>query len=80
MVWLRYVDDTFTIIHQEEINTFHEQNPDIQFTKEIEENGKLPFLDCLVIYDNNKIQKTTSETIARILQPYNKAHKPITTL
>ena len=31
----------------DEINTFHEhlneQNPDIQFTKEIEENGKLPF-------------------------------------
>ena len=34
-IWLRYVDDTFTIVHQDEINTFHEhlneQNPDIQF-------------------------------------------------
>ena len=47
-IWLRYIDDTFTIVHQDEINTFHEhlneQNPDIQFTKEIAENGKLPFL------------------------------------
>ena len=61
-IWLRYVDDTFTIVHQDEINTFHEhlneQNPDIQFTKEIEENGKLPFLDCLVIRDNNKVRTT----------------------
>ena len=46
-IWLRYIDDTFTIVHQDEINTFHEhlneQNPDIQFT----------FSTCLVILDNN---------------------------
>ena len=46
--WLRYVDDTFTAVHKDEIDGFHdhlnEQNADIQFTKEIEENGKLPFL------------------------------------
>ena len=51
-LWLRYVDDTFTAVHKDEIDAFHdhlnEQNADIQFTKEIEENGKLPFLDCLV--------------------------------
>ncbi|KAL9972266.1 hypothetical protein ACROYT_G018545 [Oculina patagonica] len=130
-LWLRYVDDTFTAVHKDEIDDFHkhlnEQNADIQFTREIEENGKLPFLDCLVSRDNNKIRTTvyrkpthtdrlldetsynptshkattiktltrraqlvstlpyikgTSETIARILQPYNirVAHKPITTL
>ena len=28
------------------------------FTKEIEENGKIPFLDCLVTRDNNKLQTT----------------------
>ena len=61
-LWLRYVDDTFTAIHKDEIDAFHdhlnEQNADIQFTKEIEENGKLPFLDCLVSRDNNELQTT----------------------
>ena len=32
------------------------QNPHIQFTKEIKENGKIPFLDCLVSRDENKLQ------------------------
>ena len=60
--WLRYVDDTFTAVHKDEIDDFHdhlnEQNADIQFTKEIEENGKLPFLDCLVSRDNNELRTT----------------------
>ena len=48
-LWLRYVDDTFTALHKNQIDAFHDHlNADIQFTKEIEENGKLPFLDCLV--------------------------------
>ena len=34
------------------------QNADIQFTKEIEENGKIPFLDCLVTRDNNRPRTT----------------------
>ena len=59
-LWLHYVDDTFTAVHKDGIDDFHEhlnrQNADIQFTKEIEENGKIPFLDCLVTRDNNKLQ------------------------
>ena len=47
---------------QDGINDFHEhldrQNSDIQFTKGIEENGKIPFLDCLVTGDNNKLKTT----------------------
>ena len=43
-LWLRYVDDTFTTVHKDEIDDFHdhlnEQNADIQFTKEIEQKGK----------------------------------------
>ena len=82
-LWLRYVDDTFTAVHKDEIDTFHEhlnrQNPHIQFTKEIEENGKIPFLDCLVSRDENKLRTTiyrkpthTDRPIIRpiILQPY----------
>ena len=61
-LWLRYVDDTFTVVHKDEIDNFHdhlnEQNADIQFTKEIEENGKLPLLDCLVSRDNSELRST----------------------
>ena len=59
-LWLRYVDDTFTAVHKDEIDIFHEhlnrQNADIQFTREVEENGKIPFLDCLVSRHDNKLQ------------------------
>ena len=61
-LWLRYVDGTFTTVQKDEIDDFHEhlnrQNADIQFTKEIEENGKIPFLDCLVTRVNNKLRTT----------------------
>ena len=30
----------------------------MRFTKEIEENGTITFLDCLVIHDNNKLRTT----------------------
>ena len=62
-LWLRYVDDTFTAVHKEEIDDFHgfhlnRRNADIQFTKEIEENGKIPFRDCLVTCNNNNLRTT----------------------
>ena len=61
-LWLYYVEDTFTTVHKDEIDAFHnhfnKQNTHIQFTKEIEENGKLPFLDCLVSHDINELGTT----------------------
>ena len=52
IVWLRYVDDTFTIINEGEIenvkailNNFHES---IKFTHEIEVERCLPFLDVQI--------------------------------
>ncbi|XP_023311228.1 uncharacterized protein LOC111691923 [Anoplophora glabripennis] len=54
-MWLRYVDDTFVIwTHGKEklngflthLNSIHHK---IQFTMEIEENNKLPFLDVSII-------------------------------
>ena len=49
--------------NKDETDTFLEhlnkQNPHIQFTKEIEENGKIPFQDCLVSCDDNKLQTTS---------------------
>ena len=48
------MSDTFTAVHKDEIDEFHdhlnEKNADIQFTREVEEDEKLPFLDCLVIF------------------------------
>ena len=61
-LWLSCVDDTFTAVHKYGIDDFLEhlnrQNAGIQFTKEIEENGQIPFLDCLVTRDNNKLKTT----------------------
>ena len=61
-LWLRYVDGTITAVHGNKIDEFHdhlnEQNTNIQFTKEIEENGKIPFLDCLVTRENNTLRTT----------------------
>ena len=60
--WFRYVDDTITSLHTNDIQSFHDhlnrQNEHIQFTKEIEKNGSIPFLDCLVEHDNNCLQTT----------------------
>ena len=58
-LWLSYVDDTFTAVHKDEMDTFHghlnRQNAHIQFTKEMEENGRIPFLGCLVTRIENKL-------------------------
>ena len=58
-LWLCYVDDTVTAVHKDEIDDFHEhlnrQKVDIKFSKEIEENGKIPFLDRLVTCNNNRL-------------------------
>ena len=59
-IWLSYLDDTITVAHKNKIDEFHEhmdkQNTSIQFTREIEENGKTPFLDCLVTHENNSLR------------------------
>ena len=69
-LWLRYVDKD---VQKDGIDDFHEhlnrQNTDIQFTKEIEENGKKPFLHCLVTRDNNMLKRLFTE---------NRTYRPIT--
>ena len=51
-VWARYVDDTFVILQQDQVDKFtehlNESHPDIKFTIEREENGSLAMLDTLV--------------------------------
>ena len=66
-LYLHYVDDTCTAVGHDEINAFHHhlngQNTDTQFIREVEENGKLPFLDCLVSRDDNGQQFTGNRHI-----------------
>ena len=61
-VWLRYVDDTFAILHEyviEEFFTFlNSQNSHIQFTKEPEVEGKLAFLDVEIVLQEDGGVKT----------------------
>ena len=60
--WFRYVDDTITILQTDDIDVFHghlnQQNSDIQFTMELEDNGKIPYLHCLVSHDNTRLRTT----------------------
>ena len=57
--WFRYVDDTITILQTDDIDVFHVHlNSDIQFTRELEDNGKIPFLDCLVSRDDTRLRTT----------------------
>lgn len=60
--WRRYVDDILAIfdISKGNINEFLDKInscfPSIKFTIEMENDGKLPFLDLLIIRNDNKIE------------------------
>ena len=62
-IWYRYVDDTFVIIEKQHEDYFFELinliNPSIQFTKELESDHKLPFLDVLIHRDISGTLNTT---------------------
>ena len=52
-LWLRYVDDTYVIIHKDNVEAFSDhinsRDTNIKFTREEEDQGQLPFLDVLVV-------------------------------
>ena len=58
-IWLRYVDDTFVILKEQELSPFfeHINNVDIniKFTQEECQDNSLPFLDCLITVKGNKL-------------------------
>jgi hypothetical protein len=57
--WFRYVDDSHSCLKKELIDEFHNHlnsvNPHLQFTCEMEENGRLPFLDTVTIRRNGVV-------------------------
>lgn len=60
-IWRRYVDDTFVLWPHgsEKLEQFHKhlnsQHPQIQFTKEVEGDSQISFLDVLIKKENGKL-------------------------
>ena len=57
--WKRFVDDSFSIVKKNAVETFHNTlnslDPSIQFTLEQEHNGKLAFLDTVITRKDEKL-------------------------
>ena len=62
-IWYRFVDDTFATLHEYSIEGFttylNSRNPHIQFTREVEENNQIPFLDVNIHLLDDGTVKTT---------------------
>ena len=80
--WRRYVDDTFVIWQHgnEALDQFHQhlndECPSIQFTREVEEDGKLPFLDVEVTRNGDKLKTTVyrKPTSSNVYLHYDSHH------
>ena len=80
IVWYRYVDDTFCILDKSQTESFHQHlnsvRKHIQFTKEVEFESSLPFLDVLVSRSgyniSNQMHKKPTHTDRYL--PYTSHH------
>ena len=62
-LWLRYMDDTFTVLHEYDVEEFTEHinsiYPHIKFTIKPEKDSKFPFMDlCTHILDDGSMKIT----------------------
>lgn len=81
----RFVDDIVTCVPQNEIDTilniFNSFHPKLQFTVEMEDNCKIPFLDILLIREQNVIitdwyhKPTFSERFLNFNSSHSFSHK-----
>ena len=84
--WTRYVDDVFAIMDREKVDEVLEKlnsyYQTIEFTKELEENSRLPFLDLMLTKnDEKKIEfeifrkPTDSQLMIRADSFHHKSHQ-----
>ena len=61
-LWLRFVDDVLAIIKKNLakaiLDHLNRQDPNIVFTMELEENGRLPYLDSMIHRSDRKLTTT----------------------
>ena len=85
LLYRRFVDDTFALnasMEQSEklLSTLNKLHPALEFTCEHEQNGKLPFLDSLVIRNPAVHQRVSFETTIYRKPTYTPGNTPDGTL
>ena len=57
--WFRYVDDSHACLKRNLVNEFHSHlnsiDPHLQFTIELDQNQRLPFLDTITTRSNGRV-------------------------
>ena len=83
-LWLRYMDDIFTVLHEYDVEKFTEHinniYPHIKFTFKPERDSEFPFMDlCTHILDDGSMKITIYMKPAHTDQYLNfKSHHPLT--
>ena len=83
-LWLRYMDDTFTVLHEYDVEEITEHinsiYPHIKFTIKPEKDSKFPFIDlCTHILDDGSMKITIYMKPTHTDQYLNfKSHHPLT--